>query len=138
MHARAQASNRKVKANRASHGPRVSPHSQAKARVKKIMKNPTENAKEPKGLTQGQKHPKKWSRARKFRDLHRHVPLTLPGTIVGMVMHGTMAGVLMNGMMTGVLLHGTKVGNKRNDTSASSFSRGGFDVSATSGPKRFD
>ena len=28
MHARAQASNRMAKANRASHGPRVSPHSQ--------------------------------------------------------------------------------------------------------------
>ena len=35
MHARAQASNRMAKANRASHGPRVTLHSQAKARVKK-------------------------------------------------------------------------------------------------------
>ena len=41
------------------------------------------------------------------------VPLTLPGTVVGMVTNGTMAGVMMNGMMTGVLLHGTKVGNNR-------------------------
>ena len=58
MHARAQASNRVAKANRA--------HVQ-------------------------------------LRNLHRHVPLTLPGT---------MAGVLMNGMMTGVLLDGMEVGIK--------------------------
>ena len=51
--------------------------------------------------------------ARTFRNLHRHTPLTLPGTMVGMVTNGTMAGVSMNGMMTGVLLDGTKVGNKR-------------------------
>ena len=48
-----------------------------------------------------------------LRNLHRHVSLTLPGTMVGIVTNGTMAGVLMNGMMTGVLLDGTKVGNKR-------------------------
>ena len=35
MHAKAQASNRMAKANGVSHGPRVSPHPQAKARVKK-------------------------------------------------------------------------------------------------------
>ena len=40
MHARALASNRMAKANRASHGPRVSPHTQAKVRVKKTMENP--------------------------------------------------------------------------------------------------
>ena len=42
--------------------------------------------------------------AQTFRNLHRHVPLTLPET---------MAGVSMNGTMAGVLLDGTKVGNKR-------------------------
>ena len=42
MHAKAQASNRMAKANRASYGPRVSPHSQAKARVKKTKENPQE------------------------------------------------------------------------------------------------
>ena len=36
MHARAQASNRLAKANRASHGPRV----RAKVRVKRIRENP--------------------------------------------------------------------------------------------------
>ena len=35
MHAKAQASNRMAKANRVTHGPRVSPHSQPKAGVKK-------------------------------------------------------------------------------------------------------
>ena len=51
MHAKAQTSNRMAKANRASHGPRVSPHSQAKARVKKTRENPKENPKEPKVRT---------------------------------------------------------------------------------------
>ena len=37
------------------------------------------------------------------------VPLTLSGTMVGMVTNGTMDGVLINGMMT----DGTNVGNKR-------------------------
>ena len=49
--------------------------------------------------------------ARTFRNLHRHVQLTLLGTMAGIVTNGTMAGVLMNGMMTGVLLDVTKVGN---------------------------
>ena len=44
----------------------------------------------------------------------------------------------MSGMMTGVLLVGTKVGNKRSDNSASSFSLGGLDLGATSSPKRFE
>ena len=128
MHAKAQASNRLAKANRVSHGPRVSPHSQAKARVKKTRTNPKENAK---GRQVRTKVPKAYTRAkhrmlvsqglktrnrrqaRTFRNLHRHVPLTFPGTMVGMVTNGTMAGVLMNGMMTGFLLDGTKVGNKR-------------------------
>ena len=43
----------------------------------------------------------------------------------------------MNGMMTGGLLDGTKVGTTY-DTSASPFSLGGSDVSATSRPKRFE
>ena len=55
MHAKAQASNRMAKANRASHGPRVSPHSQAKARVKQTRRNPKENPQEPKVRTKCQK-----------------------------------------------------------------------------------
>ena len=120
MHAKAQASNRMAKANRASHGPRV----RAKARVKETRENPKElkvRTKVPKAHTKA-KHRKLVSQvlktrnrmqARTFRNLHIHVPLTLLGTMVGMVTNGTMAGVLMSGMMTGVLLDGMKVGNKR-------------------------
>ena len=60
MHARAQTSNRTAKANTASHGPRVSPHSQAQARVKKTMENP----KEPKARTKDPKVPKAQARAK--------------------------------------------------------------------------
>ena len=134
VHEKAQASNRMAKANRASRGPRESPHSQAKARGKKTRGYPKENPKEPKVRTKVPKAHTRWSlrsltrnreQARTFRNLHRHVPLTL---------FGTMAGVSMTGMMTGVLLDGTRVGS---NTSASSFSLGGLDVSATSSPKRF-
>ena len=55
MHAKAQASNRMAKANRASHGPRVSPHSQAKARVKRTRENPKGKSKGTKSLNQGAK-----------------------------------------------------------------------------------
>ena len=61
MHAKAQAISRMAKANRASHGPRVSPHSQAKVRVKKARENP----KEPKVRN---KVPKAYTRA-KHREL---------------------------------------------------------------------
>ena len=56
-HAKAQASKRVAKANRASHGPRVSPHTQAKVRVGKTRENP----KEPKVRT---KVPKAYPRAK--------------------------------------------------------------------------
>ena len=123
MHARAQASNRMEKANTASHGQRVSPHTRAKVRVRKTMENPRENPKEPKVRT---KVPKAYTRAkhlqlvsqvlktrsrmqaRTFRNLDRHIPRTLPGTMVGTVTSGTTAGVSMSGVMTGVLLDGTK------------------------------
>ena len=109
-----------AEANRASHGPTV----RAEVRVNKTRENPKENPKEPKVRTKvpKAKHRKLVSQvlktrnrmqARTLRNLHRHVPLTLPGTIVGIVTNGTMAGVLTNGMMTGVLLDGTKFGNKR-------------------------
>ena len=124
MHAKAQASNRLAKANRASHGPRV----RAKARVKKTRENPKEHPKEPKVRTKvPTAHTRAKNRklvsqvlktrnrrqARKLKNFHRHVPLTLPGMMVGIVTNGTMAGVSMNGMMTGVLLDDTKVGNER-------------------------
>ena len=125
------------KANRASHGARVSPHTQARVRVRKTRTNPKENPKEPKVRTKvpkahtRAKHQKLVSQvlktrnqrqAQTFRNLHRHVPLTLLGTMIGMVTNGTMAGVVTNGTMigivtngtmAGVLVDGTKVGNKR-------------------------
>ena len=116
MHARTQASNRLAKANRASDGPRV----RAKVRVKRTKENP----KVPKVPKAGRKakHRKLVSQVLKTRNqrqartlwnLHRHVPLTVLGTMVGIVTNGTMAGVLMSGMMIGVLWDGTKVGNER-------------------------
>ena len=74
---------------------------------------------------------------RTFRNLHRHVPLPLPGTMVGFVTNGTMAGVRMKGMTTVVLLDGTKVGNKRMTLPQAQFLLG-LVVNATSSPKRFD
>ena len=115
MHARTQASNRLAR-----HGPRV----RAKVRVKRSRDNPKENPKEPKvpkartrakhrNLVSQVLKTRNQRQARKLRNLHRHVPLTLHGTMVGVVTNGTMAGVLMDGMTTGVLLDSTKVGNKR-------------------------
>ena len=125
MHARARASNRLARANRASYGPRV----RAKERVKRTRGNPKENPKEPKvpkAYTRA-KHRKLVSQvlktryrrqARTFRNLHRRVPLTLLGTMIGMVTNGT---VSMNGMMTGVLLDWHEGWERTCDTSASSF-----------------
>ena len=67
MHARAQASNLVAKANRASHGGRVSPHSQAKVRARKIRENPREpkvRLKVPKAYTKA-KHYKRVSQVLK-------------------------------------------------------------------------
>ena len=72
----------------------------------KFKGNPKENPKEPKvpKVRTVAKHRKLVSQvlkkrnrrqARKLRNLHKHVPLTLPGTTVGMVTNGTMAGVRM-------------------------------------------
>ena len=47
-HARTQASNRLAKANRASHGPKVSPQSQAKEQVRRTVENPKDISKDPK------------------------------------------------------------------------------------------
>ena len=48
MHTKTQAGNRMAKAIEANHGPRVSPQSQAKERVKRTMENPKGSPKEPK------------------------------------------------------------------------------------------
>ena len=109
MHARAQASNR-LKGKQSK--------SWSKGAVKETVKRARENPKESTRV----KHRKLVSQALKTRNqrqawalgnLHKHVHMTLPGTMVAIVTNGTKAGVFMNGMMTGVLLDGTKVGNKR-------------------------
>ena len=85
MHAKAPASNRMANANRASHGPRVSPHIQAKVRVRKTRETPEENPKESKVRTKMPKthtradrrklvsqilRTRKWMQAQTFRNLH--------------------------------------------------------------------
>ena len=116
MHTRAaQASNRMAKANRASHGPRVSFHTQAKAKVRKTVENPKKNPKEPKVPT---KVPKAYTKAKHRKaglsglensksdassDIQEsaHTPRTFPGAVVGIVTNVTMAGVLLDGTMVG-------------------------------------
>ena len=145
MHARAQVSNRLAKANRASHGPRV----RAKARTKRTRENPEENPMEPKvpKVRTRAKHRKlvsqvlktrKQRRARTLRNRDMSVPLALPGTMVGMVTNGTMAGVFdeWNDDWSSVGWH--EGWEQTYDTSASPFSLGSLDVSATIGPKRFE
>ena len=137
MHARAQASNRLARANRASHGPSTGEN------PKESPKEPKVRSKVPKAHTRA-KHRKlvyqvlktrNQRQARKLRKWDTSVPLTILGLMMdGILTNGTMAGVLMNGMMNGVLLEGTKVVNN----SASSFSLGSLDFGAMSSPKRFE
>ena len=99
MQARTPASNRLAKANRANHGPRVKaqPRVKAKERAKRTMENPQDSPKVPTAHARV-KHRKLVSQvlktrnqrlARKFKNLHKHVPLTI---------HGFMRdGVLTNG-----------------------------------------
>ena len=130
MHPKAQASNRMAKANRASHAPRVSSHSQAKARVKKTRENPKENPKEPRcqRLTQGQTSKAvlsglENSKSEASSDIQEAAQTCTTDISwkVGIVTNGPMAGVMMNGMMIGVLLDGTKDGNKRKTLPQSHF-----------------
>ena len=70
MHTRAQASKRLAKAKRASHGPRVSLHAQAKARARKTRGNPKERkvrTKVPKAYTKA-KHRELVSQVLKTRN----------------------------------------------------------------------
>ena len=98
MHVRTQASN--PLANKARHGPRVSPHTQARVRARVKSKGKSKGTKSAnqcaKGLQKGQTSKasqvlktRNRRQALTFRNLHRHVPLTLPGTMDGMVTNGT-------------------------------------------------
>ena len=112
VHARAQASNRMAKANRASHGPRVSPQTQVKVRARKTIENPKEN---PKGPKVRSKVPKVYTRAK-----HRKLVCQVLKT-----RNRRQAQRFWN-------LH------RHYDTSASSLSLGGLNVSATSSLKGFE
>ena len=104
MHAKATASNRLARANRARHGPRV----RAKERVNKVRENQKENPKVPKvSKVRTRVKPRKLvyqvlktrnqRQAQKLRKLHGRVPLTILARTILSVM---MAGVTMNGMIT--------------------------------------
>ena len=136
MHAGAQASNRLATGKQSKSWSK----SEGKGISKEYNGNPKENPKEPKEpkVRTRVKHRKlvyqvlktrKQRQARKLRNLHRRVPPTILGCMMaGVMMNGTMAGVFISGVMIGVLLDGTKV---TYDTSASTSSLGGLDVSAT-------
>ena len=102
--------------------------SEGKGKGEEAVRNPKENPMEPKVRTKVPKahtrakhrklvsqvlKPRNRMQSRTLKNLHKHIPLILPGMMVGIVTNGTMAGVLMSGMMTGVPLDGTKVGNNR-------------------------
>ena len=123
MHARAQASNRLARANRASHGPRV----RAKARVKKTIGNPKESPKEPKVRSKVPKaHTRgktsktglsglensKSERSSDTQESAQTCPPDNPWIHDGWSPDEWNDGVLMNRMMTGVRLDGTKVGKR--------------------------
>ena len=84
--------------------------SEGKGRVKRTRESPWKMVPKVRTRTKHRKlvsqvlKTRNQRQVQKLRNLHRHAPLILPGT---------MAGVLINEMMTGVLLDGTKVGNKR-------------------------
>ena len=117
MHARAQASKRLARANRAIRGPRV----RAKERVKKARENPKESPKElqvrskvpkPKAHTRVN-HRKLVNQVLKTRN-QRQVQKLMISQIANLMMdgvltNGMMAGVLMNGKMTGARLDGARL-----------------------------
>ena len=153
MHAKAQASNRMEKANRASHGPRVSPHNQAKVRKRNTRENPKENPKEPKVRT---KVPKAYTKATHRKrvsqvlnnsktDASSNIQESAPTYTTDISWNDGWNGDEWNcdwsfdewnDDWSSVGWH--EGWEHTYDTSASSLSLGGLDVSATSCPKRFD
>ena len=96
------------KANRASHGPRVSPHSQAKKRVQRTRENPKENRKEPIVRT---KLPKFYTRAKHRKLVSQVLQTRNPRHIQVSAQTCTTDTSWNDGC--GILLDCTKVGNKR-------------------------
>ena len=150
MHAKAQASNRLAKATRASHGPRV----RAKEKVKRTRENPKESPKEPKGAIQGVKgsHKGKTSKTG-LSGLENSKSETSPETQESAKTCPTDNSWFHDGWCLDAWNDGwsydewnddwSLVGwhegwEQTCDTSASSLSLGGLDVSATRNPKRFE
>ena len=110
----------------------------ANERARKKRENPKESSKEPKVRTKvpkactKTKHRKLVSQDLKLRNRRRIQALRNLHTSVPRIFLGTMAGVMMNGLMAGVRLDGTKGWEQTYDTSASSFSLGGFALGAVS------
>ena len=147
MHAKAPASNRVAKANRASHGPRV----MAKARVKRTRENPKENPMEPKLRTQGTNgsHKGKTSKAGlsglensqsgASSDTQESAQTCPADTNDGWNCDEWKDGWSSDEWNDDWSSVGWHEGWEQTyDTSASSFSLGGLDISATSSPKRFE
>ena len=120
MHEKAQATNRMTMVNRASHGPRVSPHSQAQARVKKTGISKGKFKKEPKVRTEVPK---------------AHTRANIKAGLSSLENSKSEASSLNDGWNGDEWNDGWE---QTYDTSASSFSLGGLDVSATNSPKRLE
>ena len=118
-----------VKANRASRGPRVSSQSKGKS---KGTNSARQGAKGRKLVSQVLKT-RNQRQAQKLKNRDMSVPLTPPGTLVGI---DGRSFDEWNDDWSSVAWH--EVWEQTYDTSASSCSFGGLDVSATSCPKRFE
>ena len=144
MHAKTQARNRMAKANRASHGPRVSLHSQAKARVKKTRENPKKKAKGTTRANRGAKgsHKGKTSKAgfsglvNSTSEASSDIQESAQTCTIDTSWNGGWSFDEWNDDWSPVGRHEGR--EQTYDTSARSFSLGGLDVGATSSPKRFE
>ena len=148
MHAKAQASNRMAKTNRASHGPRVSPHTQAKVRVRT-------NKGKLKGIKSANRGAKAYTRAKTSKAGLSGLENSKSETsseAQESAQTFSMDTSWKNGWIGDEWNDGwsfdewnddwISVGwhegwEQTYDTSASSFSLGGLDVSANRSPKRF-
>ena len=114
MHARAEARNRLAQANRASHGPRVSPHTQAKGKSKENKEISKGKSKGTKSANQGAKGVHKGNKSKTgLSDLEHSKSEASSETQESAQTCTTDTSwndswSLMNGLM-----YGTKVGNKR-------------------------
>ena len=138
MHTRAPASNRLAKASKASHGSRVSPSITGKGKSKENKRKSKGTSKGTNSSNQGAKGVHRGETLKaglsglgglksdaSFRNLHRRVPLTLPGTMVGtMTRNDGWSFDEWNDDWSSVGWH--EVGNKRTTVPQAYFSLAGF------------